>query len=316
MIVLVGAPVRRHPRGRRRRNGCLFPLRPDPTPGKRTSPTKTAAPQRAGLNIKGTPVQIKTFKLFEGPKDIQNYAIDYKTRFPRWSCRYVWWEIDLGYAAPRQRIDFDLKYTIKFPDGTLKADAVNSYYLDPELVDGHMWYRGGWNDTWVPGNYSMQVYLDQTLIARGNFEIYRDDVKGRIHRQTYAPLLDIGGTTTEFYELLFYEGPKGFPPIEERVFDTSFDSTQSRYINWHIENHYPTVQKTKDYQLRWVLTSSDGSVLNDSTETFSLDPKYTTLYLSGGWGAEDAGKGWNPGVYTVTLYYGNTTVASASFEVR
>jgi uncharacterized caspase-like protein len=99
----------------------------------------------------------------------------YRSSFSRTQTRYVNWEIAFEYAPPGRRIDFKIE-SIWYANGSeiwrglcdayVLADWSNSY-----SAQGYGWANAGSN-TWRSGNYRVDLYVEGTKIAVGNFTVY------------------------------------------------------------------------------------------------------------------------------------------------
>jgi hypothetical protein len=141
------------------------------TPSAPSSPSLPAPSY--GIPVPG--VKISGVRFFEGPHDktLEKPQRVYRFNFERSSARSIYWELDLSFPKPAQRIDFQVDALWFKPDGSQMARQTISAYVLPEW--GVSWHTLGWgyNDPghWARGTYRVDFYYGSVRIASGSFQI-------------------------------------------------------------------------------------------------------------------------------------------------
>ena len=112
----------------------------------------------------------------------------------------------------------------------------------------------------------------------------------------------------------FFESGYDRVPLEERVFEASFDQRTARYIEWQMD-HIASVP-TEEYviETKTVLYNSEREVLSTLVMLDKLNLDRTYSYFAWGHGYEEPGH-WVPGHYWVEVLVDGTLVAAGGFEV-
>lgn len=118
---------------------------------------------------------IKSLRFFEGGYNTPtaNERV-YDTRFSQATTRYVWWELSLLFPAPGKRIDFLIRQIWRRGDGSvLTNQEMRTFILDSWNNSEHC---HSWGSAMVPnwplGQYTLELYVDEKMIAQGSFQIY------------------------------------------------------------------------------------------------------------------------------------------------
>ncbi|MXY35863.1 MAG: M1 family metallopeptidase [Dehalococcoidia bacterium] len=125
----------------------------------------------------------------------------------------------------------------------------------------------------------------------------------------YIPSLDATVVALEFFE-----APLALPPVDERVFRTTFDRSVTRYITWHLQLVHAAPAARIDFSIDTTIYRSDGSIATSFGSTSYIDEGWTNSYRSSGWGSATGGA-WHPGIYRAELAIGGEPIARAGFEV-
>ena len=112
----------------------------------------------------------------------------------------------------------------------------------------------------------------------------------------------------------FFESGYDRVPLEERVFEASFDQRTARYIDWQLEFTAVVLSDELVMELRSVLYNSEKDVVADDVLVDKVNPGQEFGYLSWGLGYEEPGH-WVPGHYWVEVFLDGTLVAAGGFEV-
>ena len=112
----------------------------------------------------------------------------------------------------------------------------------------------------------------------------------------------------------FFESPGELPPLQERVYRTTFDRSVTRYITWQLGLIHPPPATRLDFSIETTIYRADGTVAASYMSTSYIGEGWTNSYRSSGWGST-AGGSWQPGTYRAELAIGGEPIASAAFEV-
>ena len=146
------------------------------TPRENTVPTQEPSPvatPSTGIPVPG--IKIPTVQFYEGPHDL---TLDksqrvYRYSFDRFTARSIYWELDLQYAPPGQRIDFQIHAFWYRPDGSEMARQTIPVHVDAEWRTS--WHTLGYGYVepghWTPGTYRVDFYFKNTRVASGTFQI-------------------------------------------------------------------------------------------------------------------------------------------------
>jgi hypothetical protein len=145
------------------------------SPGPRNNPSFNQPVQSgSGLPVPGATVTV--LKFFEGPRNPTPEKSDrvYRTDFDRNNTRSIYWELNLAYPAPGQRIDFKLDAIWYRSDGSeLFRQSIQAYAM-PTWKNS--WHTIGYGfegpGKWTPGQYRVDLFCRGARIASSSFSIY------------------------------------------------------------------------------------------------------------------------------------------------
>jgi hypothetical protein len=141
-------------------------------PAPSLPPSADMAPS-TGLPIPG--VKTPTVQFYEGPHDLtlEHSKRVYRYSFDRFTTRTVYWELDLTFPAPGQRIDFQVDAIWYRADGTEMSRQKLPAHV--EATWGSSWHTLGYgfpdSGHWKPGSYRVDFYYRNAQIASGTFQI-------------------------------------------------------------------------------------------------------------------------------------------------
>jgi len=148
------------------------------TPANRANPTSERpatqyTPPAAGIPVAG--VKVTGVQFFEGPlaqAPPQGQRV-YRYAFGKLTTRAVYWELDLNYPNPSQRIDFSVLAIWYNPQGAEMARQTLEAYVQPEWKSSTHCYGRGWAraGNWGLGIYRVDLYVQNTRVASGTFQI-------------------------------------------------------------------------------------------------------------------------------------------------
>lgn len=124
--------------------------------------------------------------------------------------------------------------------------------------------------------------------------------------------VDIPSLQATVSQLNFYEGGYDGVAREKRQYNSSFSSSNSRYIYWELNLDHPAPGRRIDFTVDAVWTAPDGSEFARQTLNSYLLETWSSSYHQIGRGWREPGN-WNPGTYRVDLMVGGEKVASGSF---
>jgi len=147
----------------------------------RSSPANVIAPLGA---------KVTALKFFEAgdtapPQGQRSYA----TQFAKASVRNIVWELDLAHSAPGRWLPLPIEALLYFKDAAgdhvvqrkvlqsaVPADWSDTYDMDYfGWKNDYYYYRAGTTTpsprTWLPGSYRVDLYVLDTKVASGSFEI-------------------------------------------------------------------------------------------------------------------------------------------------
>ncbi|MGD1101115.1 MAG: PEGA domain-containing protein [Terriglobia bacterium] len=126
-----------------------------------------------GISIPG--IKIAPLQFFEGPHDLtlEKSQRVYLYNFDHTTARSIYWELDLSFPTPGQRIDFQLDALWYKPDGSELRHQTFSAYVMPTWRNSWHTHGYGWADAghWPPGIYRVELLFKGVRISSGSFQI-------------------------------------------------------------------------------------------------------------------------------------------------
>jgi hypothetical protein len=136
-------------------------------------PSNPIPNQPSPLAIPG--ISIAPLQFFEGPHDETLDKKDrvYTTSFEHSTARSIFWELDLTYPAPGQKIDFTLDALWYKPDGSELRHQTLAAYVMPTWKNSWHTLGYGWVDKghWAPGTYRVEILFKGVRLTSGSFQI-------------------------------------------------------------------------------------------------------------------------------------------------
>jgi hypothetical protein len=139
-------------------------------PAKQAPPGTTPA---TGLPIPG--VKVSPVQFYESPHDaaVEKSQRVYGYSFDRFTTRSIYWELDLAFPPPGQRIDFSVEAFWYKSDGSEMTRQTIAAFVNPDW--GTSWHTLGFGFVepghWIPGTYRVDLYFQNRRIASGAFQI-------------------------------------------------------------------------------------------------------------------------------------------------
>lgn len=146
------------------------PTKDSPTPTPESPPAPTPS---AGLPIPG--IKTPSVQFYEGPHDLamEHDKRVYRYSFDRFGARAIYWELNLAYPPPGQRIDFQVDAIWFKSDGSEMTRQTLAAHV--EGTWGSSWHTLGYGFAepghWIPGSYRVDFYYRSTRVASGTFQI-------------------------------------------------------------------------------------------------------------------------------------------------
>ena len=146
------------------------PVKDNPPPVQETPPVTSPS---TGIPVPG--VKVSPLQFFEGTHDKTPDKSErvYRFSFDRGSTRTVYWELDLSFPQPSQRIEFKVDAYWYRPDGTEMGRQTLDGYVQPDWKSSWHTRGWGWADTghWTSGTHRVDLYVGNTRVASGTFQI-------------------------------------------------------------------------------------------------------------------------------------------------
>ncbi len=278
--------------------------------------------------IQAISAKVTSLKFFESGYDMTPHKERvYKDRFAKSDTRYIFWELNLEHPAPGRWVNLPLE-VFWFRTDTNPITLVKRQVHQTSLQSDWTWsYHNndyGWDepDRWEVGSYQVDIFVGETKVASGTFEIYgAGPSTGKVTDKTQEPESSatyIPSLRATVNSLQFFESSKEVPPYGQRAYEHRFAKSKARLINWELLLDWeptPSTQKpVTDFTIKSIWYRPDGSVLTRQPKEAHRDADWTQSYHLLGYGWESPGN-WEPGSYRVDLYIEGKKVASGSFEI-
>ena len=119
-------------------------------------------------------------------QDLPSNARVYRQTFSHLTTRAVGWKVYLVYPPQPERIEYEIEYVFHRPNGTILRRASNARIEAGWTSSSRIWARGYKQPLqWVTGLYKVELFIEEHLIASGEFEI----VDSRVPRE--GPFVDL-----------------------------------------------------------------------------------------------------------------------------
>jgi hypothetical protein len=132
------------------------------------------------------------------------------------------------------------------------------------------------------------------------------------------PDADIPSLNARVTTLRFYESGNEDVPFEQRVYEQSFSSETSRYINWELRLRNPAPGRHIDFSVLAIYYRMNASVWEEigrATDDTYLEADWMRTNHTDGFGCDDPVGCWEVGSYRVDLYAEGKKIASGQFEI-
>jgi hypothetical protein len=168
----------------------------------------------------------------------------------------------------------------------------------------------------ISTNGSFKIYAGMGGACQVEW-IYRSKVVATTtlsHERLNESQYDIPQLKANIESVKFYEAPFEGVTKDLRKYNTSFISSESRYIYYELNLKYPAPGGEVYFDTEAVWYDSDGKEINRYSTPFTIFSNNKSSWHIAGFGSKEANY-WKPGKYRVDLYIDKKKVASESFEV-
>jgi len=137
-------------------------------------------PALAGLRSKqayiesldATVVDLKLFEAGDFPPSVG--FRNYDTRFSKSTSRYIYWELSLKHPRENNSKSFRVTVVYYYPNGSKMGEVQEWFMIDAGLSESTHSWGYGWSEPghWSIGEHSVEIVVDEQVVARRSFEIY------------------------------------------------------------------------------------------------------------------------------------------------
>jgi hypothetical protein len=240
---------------------------------------------------------------YEGGEKVPNQRI-YENVFYRGTSPFIYYEMDLRYPAPEQRIDFTILTVFLKPDGSIYREQNCASFIEVgwtgsiqscgmggrKSAVGESPFGESDPSLWESGTYTAVFYINNHEVGRKVFII------GDL-------LSNINVTGIKFYEI---EGREMFQA--PRIYENKF-------IAYEVNLHYPASGQRIDFEIHTVYLNPDGSLFQEWDCPSFIEPGRTQSFLTGASGWSEPGA-WGKGQYTAVFYINNYEIGRESFTIE
>jgi hypothetical protein len=141
---------------------------PLPEPSPKRALIQPASQTLAPDVIADLQVKVSSFQFYE---DKGNNEVEFKSAFTEEQARHMGWELCLEYSTPNAQIDLPLSYTLLDPKGKLHTASSHTDTVDAGATSSC--HRRSIEGVVLTGNYRLEVYFDDVLLATGSFKVIK-----------------------------------------------------------------------------------------------------------------------------------------------
>ena len=124
----------------------------------------------------------------------------YKRTFSYRTTRYVGWEVHLAHPSQTDRIEYEIEYVLHRPNGTSIRETTDAHIEAGWTATTRTMWRGFRQPSqWATGLYKVELFIDEQLVASGEFEIVDSplptegpfgDLRQSLRWNTWQPSVD------------------------------------------------------------------------------------------------------------------------------
>ena len=115
--------------------------------------------------------------------------------------------------------------------------------------------------------------------------------------------------------LRFFESGVNVLARESWIYADRFIQHGTRYINWELSLQNQPLDHRITFEIEAVWSTINGQIINKLKQDAYIDPGAISPYYYRGWGSENPGQAFAPGMYKVELFVEGNLIARAPFEV-
>lgn len=136
--------------------------------------------QKPQAHIPQLNADVVSFQFFEGGVTPPPYEKRrFQQTFDAKSSRYITWQLELKYPQRKAREDFIIETVYYRQDGSVRNRMTTSCRLEAGWMQSY--YESGWGTeeggSWEPGVYRVELLLDGTVIATGQFAVTGEETQ-------------------------------------------------------------------------------------------------------------------------------------------
>lgn len=113
--------------------------------------------------------------LFETPREmfVPKQTREYATVFEKVKARHIAWELNMKYPKILANFNFSVNWIILKDGNPITSKLYRDFSLEKDWTNSWHSDSYGFEDpgNWETGNYTIEVYIDEKMVARGSFKI-------------------------------------------------------------------------------------------------------------------------------------------------
>ncbi|HEV8600207.1 MAG TPA: hypothetical protein VGQ69_12655 [Gemmatimonadales bacterium] len=222
----------------------------------------------------------------------------FSTTFDALTTRFIFFELELAYAAARKRTAFQVECVFAGPDGR-QLERTLSGTIEPGWTGS---YHAAGVGSPERGQWAEGVYMV------GCREAGQPIVSTRV--EVVKSAAAVGKLGAAVVQLKFFQSLAERAPLETRRYSTRFDNRTARWIKTEFALVYPQVTAATNFSVECAYVFPDKSVKRVTVER-QIPVGWTGSVHSQGVAAES----WPVGRYSVSCWNNGERMAERSFEV-
>jgi hypothetical protein len=222
----------------------------------------------------------------------------FTTRFDALTTRFIFFELELAYAAARKRTPFQVECVFEGPDGKLRERTLSGT-VEPGWTGSYHAAGVGSPERgqWAEGVYQVGCREAGQPIVRTSLEVVKSAAA-------------VGKLGAAIVQLKFYQSLAERSPVETRRYSTRFDTRTARWIKSEFALVYPQLAAPTTFSVECAYVFPDKSVKRVTVER----------RIPAGWTGSVHAQGiqpesWPVGRYTVSCWNNGEKMAERTFEV-
>lgn len=261
-------------------------------------------------------VTAEGLRFFEGPAEHARVAQRmYQTEFATEVTRYIKSELKLVYEPPGRVVRFPFSCIVQREGAQIITTLALNATVQPSWNESY--HTQGWGSSaggsWEPGRYRVECRYGDRLVARDWFTV----VAGGHASPADAPVAaaePLAALEARVKAIRLFESGYDLPGREERIYATTFDGDDARYINVEVNLGYLAAPRAARAHLTCRFLRNRTEEVGRVTLDFDIPAGETGRYSARGWGNRQPGT-WTPGDYLVACDDGRATLGQAGFTI-